>query len=227
MDEILGEDLLGDELNGVEDMLGDELMGEDVLGRVYRAMQRRAAGRAAPARRAGGRGVSSPIAAAARRALALGATGGLGRPLDTAPDWRAAALGPGVNAPVEGLYPLPLVPDQAGGVFLPAGANNIRFVARPQKPFRAERLLAIIRRSAGAAGVDIQSQAFFVGTDLQQAFAGAISLDNFAPNSVGVRLALSQAYPGIEVSMLVTPSIAVPVGESVSVNITLLGRIVA
>lgn len=211
--DVLGDDTLGD-AQAVADMLGVDV--GDVLGAIARGRRR------APVRRFAarpGRGAPARGLMAAPRMLPLGdrLTGQLG--------WRQPQLAPGVMAPFEGLVPLPLVPNAGGGVFTSV-VNNIQFTARPQKPFRGERLVATVRRSAGAGGVLILAQSIFVGTDLQQAFAGAIDVETFAANSVDVRMVFTSAQPGIEYSILCTPSIAVPVGETVSVTLTVLGRII-
>ena len=187
MDDILGEDLLGydDGMHGDEygAMHGD-VLGADIVGAVLRQLQARR--RAAPAR-------SMP----ARRSMPSAGSQGrtLGAPINGQVPWRQAQLGPGVNAPTEGLYPLPLVPQTNNGVLTPA-IGTIVFSAQPQKPFRGERLIATIVKSAGATAVDVQSTNFFVGTDLQQAFSGNISLSIFSNTAVGVRLALSHVMPG-------------------------------
>lgn len=211
-DDALGDDVLGD-AQAVADMLGVDV--GDVLGAVAR---RRRGMRTGNPRAFGRPGRGLP-------ARALGAPQRLGTPLTGPLGWRAPQLAPGVMAPFEGLVPLPLVPNAGGGTFTSL-VNNITFQARPQKPFRGERLVASVRRSAGAGAVLILAQSIFVGTDLQQAFAGGIDIEVFAANSVDVRMVFTAAQPGIEYSILCTPTIAVPVGETVSVSLTVLGRIV-
>lgn len=207
----MGDDVLGD-AQAVADMLGVDV--GDVLGAIAR--------RRAPVRRPAPRAFGRPGRGQPPRQLMAPR---LGAPLTSPLPWRAPQLAPGVMAPFEGLVPLPLIPNAGGGTFTSV-VNNISFQGRPQKPFRGERLVASVRRSAGAGGVLILAQSIFVGTDLQQAFAGGIDIEIFAANSVDVRMVFTSAQPGIEYSILCTPSIAVPVGETVSVSLTVLGRIV-
>lgn len=137
--------------------------------------------------------------------------------------WRER-LAPGVPVPGMGLEPLPLVPDANAGVFT-AAVGAITFVARPQRPFRAERLLVNVRRT-GAAGTLILATGIFVGTNLQQAQRGNIDLENFGPTAFGVRLSMIQAEPGVDIAI---PAIALPVpagADTVAVSITLLGHTV-
>jgi len=138
------------------------------------------------------------------------------------PAWRQQ-LAPGVAMPGQGLEPLPLTPSANGGVF-DAANPAITFSARPQAPFRAERLLASVRRSAGAGAVLILAQSLFVGRQLQLVELGAFDIEFFSPTAFGVRLQLVQADPGVLITMPCQGGIAVPAGETVSVSLMFLGR---
>lgn len=138
------------------------------------------------------------------------------------PAWRNQ-VAPGVAPPGVGLEPLPLVPTLNGGVFT-AAFPNITFQARPQAPFRAERLLVSVRRSAGAGAVTILAQNIFVGRQLQLVELGTFDVEFFSPTAFGVRLNLVQADPGMLVRLDCTGSIAVPAGETVSVSMMFLGQ---
>lgn len=157
---------------------------------------------------------------AARR---LRARGGMLR-LPPRPQWRRQ-IAPGVSMPGQGLEPLPLTPTLNAGIFDPANPA-IDFQARPQAPFRAERLLATVRRSAGAAGVIIQCQALFIGRELQQVESGPFDIEFFSPNAFGVRLNLVQATPGILIRLILNANPVVPVGETVAVSMMFLGHTV-
>lgn len=140
------------------------------------------------------------------------------------PSWRQGQLAPGVQAPREGMEPLPLVPDLNGGTFTTA-VTNIRFSARPQRPFRGERLLAqVLRTGTSAAGLAALAQGIFVGTALQQLQIGAINLEFFSTTAFGVRLDLLPAEPGIDISMLTNLSGALTGTDSINVQLMLLGR---
>jgi hypothetical protein len=140
------------------------------------------------------------------------------------PNWRQGQLAPGVQMPREGLEPLPMVPDVNGGTFS-AAVTNIRFNARPQRPFRGERLLVqVLRTGASAAGLAVLGQGFFVGTALQQLQIGAINLEFFAATAFGVRLDLIPAEPGIDISTLVNLSGVLAGADIINVQMMLLGR---
>lgn len=150
----------------------------------------------------------------------------LARAMPTAtkpPAWRAR-LAPGVPAPGYGMQPLPLVPQTANGVFA-AATTFISFQARPQAPFRAERLLASVRRS-GAAGVTILATNFFVGRDLQLVELGSFDIEFFTSGAFGVRLALSQAEPGQLIRIDCQTSVAPAGADTLSVSMLILGQTV-
>jgi hypothetical protein len=142
--------------------------------------------------------------------------------LPARPDWRRE-LAPGVPAPAEGLEPLPLQPRENAGVF-DAGNPAITFEGRPQAPFRAERLIVSVTRSAGAALVRILGQGIFVGRELQLLELNNFDIEFFQANAFGVRLKLAQAQPGVLIRIPCVNSIAVAPGESVQVNMIFLGR---
>lgn len=140
------------------------------------------------------------------------------------PAWRTHQLAPGVQAPGEGLIPLPLVPDAGGGIFA-AALTTINFQARPQKPFRAERLLVSVRRT-GAAGTIILCDSMFIGTDLQTAEVGAFDVEQYGPTAFGVRLALKPAAPGILIRLACRAAPAPGGADTVAVAMQFLGHYV-
>jgi len=156
----------------------------------------------------------------------LRARGGRGRTitLPRRPSWRAG-LAPGVGMPRESLEPLPLIPQQNNGVFN-STVVGITYVARPQRPFRAERPVVVVARSGpSAAGVfPVARGGFLVGTSVQQAQVGDLPLEIFAPTSFGVRLALSQAEPGVEITLNAALTGPLTSTDTLTLGITLLGR---
>lgn len=191
-DDVLGDDVLGDSYYGGGGM---NVVGAEEV-QAAQAVLARAAAQGQPA---GARVVRIP----GRR-----------------PEWRDR-LAPGVPMPGTKLYPLALTPLAGGGIFIPA-LTAIQFTARPQKPFRGERLIAIVRPSAGATAIVLGE--IFVGTDLVQATAGGIPLDTFAPNAFGVRMAWPQSEPGIEVRVNCTLQGVLGAGESINVSLVVLGE---
>ena len=165
------------------------------------------------------------VPAAARAAGALARAGRLAKMIPRAPQWRQR-IAPGVPAPGVGLVPLPLQPSANGGVFTSA-VNAIDFEGRPQKPFRGERLIALIGRSAGVpTSTRALTTGIFVGTDPQQAQIANIDLEVFAPTSFGVRLNMVQAEPGVLIRLPCLPSAAIAMGESFSLTLMILGHYV-
>lgn len=137
------------------------------------------------------------------------------------PAWRRQ-LAPGVPQPGYGLEPLPLTPSANAGVFT-AAVSQINFEARPQAPFRAERLLASVRRT-GAAGTIILAQNIFVGRSLQQVEVGEFDVEFFSPTAFGVRLNLVQADPGVLIRIQCRAN-PVPAGaDTVAVSLMFLGH---
>lgn len=140
------------------------------------------------------------------------------------PKWRNR-LAAGVPAPGYGVVNIPLRPQSDAGVFSPT-AQFITFLARPQKPFRGERLLTTVRRSTGATGTIIFSSGVFVGTDLQQGSIGSFDIENYTKDAFGVRFVMVQAEPGVEITMDCSAQPAVPADETAACAIQIIGRYV-
>lgn len=188
----------------------DDVLGEDVLGEGYYGGHMVGVEEAAQAAAQMVRAAAAAPAAPARAVR-----------FPHPPEWRER-LAPGVAKPGTKLYPVPLTPSAGGGIFLPA-LTSIVFSARPQKPFRGERLIALVSRSAGAAAV-IPVGEIFVGTDLVQGAAGSMPLETFAPNAFGVRMAWPQAEPGIEIRVNASLVGVLAAGESIAVSLMVLGE---
>lgn len=141
--------------------------------------------------------------------------------------WRSQ-LAPGVPMPRETMEPLPLTPQSNNGVFS-AGVNQIQFSARPQRPFRGERIVAtVFRNGPTATATPILAGGLVVGTQVQSVEIGNLPLEIFAPNAFGVRLNLAAADPGVLISgnvqLFGTPLVA---PDTIGVTITILGRSIA
>lgn len=197
------EDVVGWGDYGDEDVLG-ELLGDDMLGAALN--------------------LQSPKPrlnlAALQKLARLKRAGGLLR-LPPKPAWRDE-VAPGVPVPGEGLWPLPMSPDTNNGVFTDT-VSEITFTATPQLAFEGQRLLTTVSKSSGATGVTVLGQPLTVGVMPQTVDIGTISLEAFVPGAFGVRLKLVQAQPGQLIRMLCQTSVALAVGETISVSVTLLG----
>lgn len=191
--EIDGDDMMGD-----DDFEGDELVGYETTGDMLGA-RRRPRLRRVRRRRSRGRLLRLP----------------------RKPKWRKQ-LAPGVPDPGQGLEPLPLTPTLNGGIF-DAATPNISFQARPQAPFRAERLLSSVRRT-GAAGITVLAQNVFIGRNLQMVETGTFDVEFFSPTAFGVRLNLVASQPGILIRIDCTTSAVVPAQEALATSMMFLGH---
>lgn len=141
------------------------------------------------------------------------------------PHWRMGQLAPGVQSPREGMEPLVMTPSNATGVFS-ATVTNITYTARPQRPFRGERLLTQVIRSGttAAAAAPVATNGIFVGTALQQLTIGALPLEFFTPTAFGVRLDLMPAEPGIDITMQTNLTAALTTTDTLTLLVMILGR---
>ena len=138
------------------------------------------------------------------------------------PTWRQGQISPGVWGPRQGLELLPLTPDAGGGVFSPT-TTNINYTARPQRPFRGERLLASVRRT-NAAGITVLCGGIFIGTSPQLVELGNFDIEFFSPTAFGVRMSMTPADPGILVRLPCFTSSTPAAGDALAVTLVLLGH---
>ena len=145
--------------------------------------------------------------------------------LPAKPGWRKGEVSPGVQAPMEGMVPLPLI-GQPGATFS-AGVPNITFVGQVQEPFRPERLLvSLVRTGASAAAPRVLGQ-LFVGVKLQQAQIAPFDIELFGTaNAFGVRLTCQQLTPGVFVNLQCNLSAALAGADTIFVNANFLGRVI-
>lgn len=213
MPDILGGyDLDGDELDGDVlglDVTGDDLDGDDevIVGAVAvnpRTGRRRIIKRGGPVRRAGG---------------------GPRLQLAPKPGWRKNQVAPGVQAPGEGMVPLPLV-----GIPSPTfttAVTQITFRGQVQEPFRPERLLCSVTRTGASAAAPRVLGQLFVGTKLQQAQIAAFDIELVGTaNAFGVRLTCQQVEPGVFVDLQCILSAALAAQDTILVSPMFLGRVI-
>ncbi len=202
---ILGMDVVGDDVLGDDDVDGDE--DEVIVGAV--AVNPRTGRRRlirTPQRRA---------APAARPQLQLQAR----------PSWRQGQVAPGVQAPAEGMVPLPLI-GQPQTTFTNL-VVAITWVGQVQEPYRPERLLcSVVRTGATAAAPRVMGQ-LFVGTKLQQAQIAAFDIELIGTaNAFGVRLTCQQVEPGVFINLQCTLTGALAAGDTILVSPMFLGRVI-
>lgn len=140
--------------------------------------------------------------------------------------WRKRQLAPGVQAPDQGMYPLGLTPSNGTGIFA-AGISEIQYTGQLQKPFRGERVMARVVRTGATATGTLLAQ-LFVGTDLQQASIRGINIENIGDvQGFGVRLTMVPAQPGVVLTFVVRPTLVPTAPDTISLDMEVLGRIVA
>lgn len=142
------------------------------------------------------------------------------------PPWRNRQIAPGVQAPCDDLFPLPLRPVAGTPTFVAGGPTLITLSANPQKPFRGERPVAIVTRvGAGAAAiVPVIRGGIRVGTDPQVAQVADMPLEFLDRQSFGVRMLMSPAQGGIDIEAdiaLVGPALGA--GETITVFLSIWG----
>jgi len=158
----------------------------------------------------------------------VGARRGRRRPTNRGrkPSWRKKQLAPGVQAPDQGLMPLPLTPLANNGIF-DLNTAQITFQGQLQKPFRGERVLVSTVRT-GATAVGRLLAQVFVGTDLQQADVQGFDIEQIGETQAfGVRLTMQPAQPGVLIRIITTIDTPVTGTDTVKANMQILGRIIS
>jgi len=150
------------------------------------------------------------------------------------PGWRRGEVAPGIQAPREGLELMTLDPSNGTGTYtLATTASTITWTGRPQRPFRAERFIAIVNRQPDAGGVlptaAVVSDGIFVGTQLQQLTrAGVFNVEMFSPTAFGVRMQLAPAAPGLDVTVNTRLlGAALTTTQTIIVSLTFMGHSLA
>lgn len=138
--------------------------------------------------------------------------------------WRDQQLAPGVAAPGGRLQALGF----PVAVFAAGTAINtlIQVNTNPQRPFRGERLVLTVLRTAGAAAVGVRLVRVECGTANQLVGVDAIDADAFRPDAFGIRMVLDPVQPGVLVTLQFQNALAVPAGESVTVLASIFGQAV-
>jgi hypothetical protein len=139
------------------------------------------------------------------------------------PDWfQGASRVPGSSDAAQLMSPLGL-----GAAQLTNAVAVVTLSAQPQRPFRGERLLISLARSAGALVVPVRVSEFKIGENSQLVGAGALPAEAFSPDAFGVRLAMSPSAPGILINLRIETDVgAVPAGETITVTAAIIGRAV-
>lgn len=156
-----------------------------------------------------------------------GYTPGIAVPI---PAWRGGMLAPGLPAPQEGQVVLPLRALTTDTFTFAGGLQTLTFQGRPQKPFKANRLIVVASHIPAAPGGPTTPAKVlgkvYVGTDPQQATLSNMQLEAIgAPTAFGTDLEFVQAEPGVDFNIDAILSIPLAIdGETVQVNIDAIGR---
>ena len=126
---------------------------------------------------------------------------------------------PGVPSIGARTFPLGL----GSHTFLPAAATTHKFTVSPQKPFKGQRLVAVVNRSSGAVSELLTITEFNVGSSNQLVSSGDLPLEGFIPGAFDVQMALDPATPGIDIIVDIGISAAPGAGESVSIALMIIG----
>jgi hypothetical protein len=195
----VGMDLMGDELDG-DELEGDELDGDSVLGDSVLG--------------------TALVGAARRRAAAR-------RPIarSNKPKWRND-LAPGVPTPGYGVFPIPLTPVAANGIFT-GGNTQIEFKAVTQIPFRGERLLSRVARNGATAlgALVFANNGVHIGIRPQVGVLGPINLEDYSATAFGVRLVMQPATQGAEIRVFAFVNPAVTGTDTLALSLQILGRV--
>jgi hypothetical protein len=196
-DELDGDELDTFELSGTYGV-GDDVLGDDVLGAALVGAARR------------------------RRALARRAAGG---GLAAKPKWRRQ-LAPGVPEPGYGVFPIPLTPVTANGVFT-GGVANIEYRAVAQIPFRGERLVSGIARNGATAlgALAFMNNGVHIGIRPQVGVLGPVNLETFARDSFGVRMVMQPATQGAEIRVFAFVNPPLTGTDTLALSLEILGRV--
>jgi len=137
------------------------------------------------------------------------------------PRWMNATTSQGVSRPQEEMDFLPfsqvLLTDDGGSL------NGI-LIARPQRPFRGERLvMSAIDAAADAGNAIVIDPAIYVGAVQVGASQGSTPISTFSARAFGVRLSLPAAGQGTEIKIFVR-ALVPPVSANYIVTAVLIGR---
>lgn len=142
------------------------------------------------------------------------------------PHWLPAAMSAqGVSVPKEEMDFLPF--DTV--TFTSTSGTALTMTALPQRPFRGERIVASAIASIGGVISDALfrvsiSPALYVGAVQVGATQGNTPLTAFANNAFGVRLSMPTAGQGTRIAVPLTVTGAIAGGDSITVQLTLIGR---
>lgn len=150
------------------------------------------------------------------------------------PQYRPPMYGPGI--PSQRIIPsVPGAP--AIGVKLqPLGFSDVQFSAasgtalsattRPQKPFKARRLVVELARTGASATGLVKISSITVGVNNQFVSTGSVSAGAFAANGFDVNVELSACSTALDINVNYTITAAPAMADVVDVGTTMFGETV-
>lgn len=111
--------------------------------------------------------------------------------------------------------------------FAAGGATEFQMTALPQVPFRVDRLVIIVTRTAGAAGIGCLVNDVRVGTKSQFAGTASLPAEMFAVNAIGMALKGDTAQPGNTITIDVAVTAAPGGADTVIVQPSIMGDALA
>lgn len=129
---------------------------------------------------------------------------------------------PGVPMPGLRLQPLGF----GASAFTDTSGTILALTARPQRPFKGQRLVVDITRTGPTATGLVTLTRVDVGTQNQLVSSGPLSASAFAATAFDVNLQLDPATPGIDMTLQFAISAAPGVGDRVDFSATIFGTTV-
>jgi len=129
---------------------------------------------------------------------------------------------PGVPAMGARLQPLGL----GSSAFTAASGTVIALTARPQRPFKGQRLVVDITRTGASATGLVTITRLDIGTANQLVSSGALIAAAFAATAFDVNLMLDPATPGIDITVQFAISVAPAAADRVDFGGVIVGTAV-
>lgn len=126
---------------------------------------------------------------------------------------------PGVPATGARLQPLGL----GSSAFTAASGTSIALTARPQRPFKGQRLVIDITRTGASATGLVTITRLDVGTANQLVSSGALIAAAFAASAFDVNMQLDPATPGIDITVQFAISVAPGAADRVDFGGVIVG----
>jgi hypothetical protein len=129
---------------------------------------------------------------------------------------------PGVPMPGARLQPLGL----GSTAFTAASGTVLALTARPQRPFKGQRLVVDITRTGATATGLVTITRLDIGTSNQLVSSGSLSASAFAATAFDVNLQLDPATPGIDIVVQFAVSVAPGGADRIDLSGTIFGTTV-